>query len=57
MAMSLMAKQIDAVYEMVGENKENTVESIYIKFEDIAVYAILCIILYREKNEGDWKIC
>ncbi len=51
MAMAFMAKQIDAVYDIVGENKENTVENIEGKFEDIAVYSILCIILYRERNK------
>ena len=49
-AMVLMSKQVDAVYDMVGENKENTIESIEDKFRDISVYSKLCIILGREKD-------
>ncbi len=50
-AMILMSKQIDAVYEMVGEGKTGTVESVDKKFEDIAVYCIICKILYRESKQ------
>jgi len=49
-AMVLMSKQIDAVYDMVGENKQNTIESIEDKFRDISIYAKLCIILHREEK-------
>ena len=49
-AMVQMSKQIDAVYDMVGENKQNTIESIEDKFRDISVYSKLCIILNREKG-------
>jgi len=50
--MVQMAKQIDAVYDMVGENKIGTVEAVEDKLKDIAVYAIIVMILYKEnKNE------
>ena len=49
-ALSLMAKQIDAVYDIVGEGKENLVESLDDKLRDIAVYSILCIILIEESE-------
>lgn len=49
-AMTLMAKQIDAVYDMVGEGKKDTVEEIEDKFKDIAVYSIICMILSRDNN-------
>lgn len=47
-AMGFMLKQIDGVYEMVGENKKDTVEELEDKFKDIAVYSIICMILIRE---------
>lgn len=50
-ALSLMAKQIDGVYDIVGENKTELVEDIKDKLKDIAVYSILCIILYEEENK------
>jgi hypothetical protein len=50
MAMFYMSKQIDAVYEMIGENKKDTIEEINDKFMDIAVYSIICMILNDE-----WK--
>ena len=49
MAMILMAKQIDAVYDIVGESKKNTIESLEDKFRDISIYSKLCIILNKEK--------
>jgi len=37
---------------MVGENKTGTVEAVEDKLKDIAVYAIIVMILYKEnKNE------
>jgi len=50
MALFYMSKQVDAVYEMVGENKKNTVEQLEDKLFDIAVYSLLCIILNKEGN-------
>ena len=48
-AMVNMAKQIDAVYDIVGESKKNTIESLEDKFRDISIYSKLCIILNKEK--------
>jgi len=48
--MALVAKQIDGVYEIIGENKKNTVDSLEDKLQDIAVYAILAMIINREEN-------
>lgn len=50
MALCYMAKQVDAVYDIVGENKKNTVDSLEDKLKDIAVYALLCIILSKTDN-------
>ena len=50
-ALVLMAKQIDAVYDIVGEGKENLVESLEDKFRDIAVYSILCIVLMEDVDK------
>lgn len=50
-AMILMSKQIDAVYEMVGEGKTGTEEEIVDKFRDIAVYSIISMILLKEKQK------
>ena len=49
--LTLVSKQIDAVYEMVGEGKTDTVEELEDKLKDIAVYAILGIILEREGSK------
>ena len=49
--LSLMAKQIDAVYEIVGESKTNTIETLNDKLRDIAVYSIIAIILNDEGNK------
>ena len=45
----LMSKQVDGVFDMLGENKENTVDEIEDKLKDIAVYSILGMIMEREK--------
>lgn len=49
-ALSLMAKQVDAVYDIVGDNKTGTEEELEDKLKDIAVYSILCIILIKEQK-------
>ena len=49
-AMVNMAKQIDGVYDIIGEGKKNTIESVEDKFRDISVYSKICIILYRERK-------
>jgi len=46
--LALVSKQIDCVYDIVGEGKENTIEELEDKLKDIATYAILAIILERE---------
>ena len=48
-AMVNMAKQVDAVYDIVGESKEDTIESLEDKFRDISIYSKLCIILNKER--------
>jgi hypothetical protein len=48
--LSFMSKQIDGVYEIVGEGKENTLDSLEDKLKDIAVYSVLMMILVRERN-------
>jgi len=47
-ALAFMSKQVDGVYEMVGEAKENTPDSLKDKLYDIAVYSIICSILIEE---------
>lgn len=50
-ALAYMVKQIDGVYEMVGESKKDTIDELNDKLRDIAIYSILCMIL----NEEDLK--
>jgi len=50
--MVLMAKQIDAVYDIIGEGKQNTVESVEDKFRDISVYSKINHIMYREQKKN-----
>jgi len=52
-ALAFMSKQIDGVYEIVGEGKENTVDSLKDKLMDIAVYSIICMILIEEYEQGE----
>jgi len=47
----LMSKQVDAVYEMLGECKTDTPEELEEKLKDIAVYSIIGIILERIHTE------
>jgi hypothetical protein len=49
--MVYMGKQIDAVYEMVGSSKGDTIEKLPEKLKDIAVYALLATILYEENEK------
>ena len=49
-ALINMAKQVDAVYDMVGEGKTDTVENIEDKLKDIAVYAVISIILLKKEK-------
>jgi len=48
-ALAYMSKQVDGVYEMVGEGKKDTVEELKDKLMDIAIYSVICIILCEEK--------
>ncbi|MGQ9644792.1 MAG: hypothetical protein ACUVT3_13115 [Ignavibacterium sp.] len=54
-ALVLMGKQIDAVYEIVGEGKKDTIEELNDKLKDIAVYAIICIIINDEQKNNEAK--
>ena len=54
-ALINMAKQVDAVYDIVGEGKTDTIEAIEDKLKDIAVYAIISIILCKEKKNDSKK--
>lgn len=47
-ALTLMSKQVVGVYEIVGEQKENTIESLEDKLRDIEIYATICQVLLRE---------
>jgi hypothetical protein len=46
--LAFMSKQVDGVYEIFGEDKRDTVDSLDDKLLDIAVYAIIGLILVRE---------
>ncbi|MFA4959879.1 MAG: hypothetical protein WC535_08345 [Candidatus Cloacimonas sp.] len=48
--MVFMAKQIDAVYDIIGEGKTDIVEQVEDKFRDISVYSKINCIMYKE-----WK--
>jgi hypothetical protein len=48
--LSYMGKQVDGVIEIVGENKKGTIESFEDKLRDIAVYAIIAMIINRESS-------
>ena len=49
--LSLMSKQVDGVYEIVGEGKENTVDSLEDKLRDVAIYSIIAIIILKESMQ------
>jgi len=50
-ALCLMSKQIVGVYEIVGEGKQNTLESLEDKLKDIGIYSRIIRIMVREQNE------
>jgi len=53
-ALTLMSKQIVGVYEIVGEGKENTIESLEDKLRDIEIYAsILQVLVEESENQLD----
>jgi hypothetical protein len=49
--LALVSKQIDGVYELVGECKKNTADSLEDKLRDIAVYTIIAMIIIEESRE------
>lgn len=52
-ALALMSKQIVGVYEIVGEGKTNTIESLEDKLRDIGIYSRIIRILGRESGLTD----
>jgi hypothetical protein len=50
-ALCLMSKQIVGVYEIVGEGKQNTIESLEDKLKDIGIYSRIIRIMLRESQE------
>jgi hypothetical protein len=48
--LAFMSKQVDGVYEIFGEAKTDTVDSLEDKLLDIAVYSIIAMILVRESR-------
>ena len=49
--LSFMSKQVDGVYEIVGEGKKNTIESLDDKLKDISIYAKIARILIHESRQ------
>lgn len=50
-ALCLMSKQIVGVYEIVGEGKTNTIESLQDKLRDIGIYSVILQILVAETQK------
>jgi hypothetical protein len=46
-----MSKQVDGIYEIVGEGKKNTCDSLDDKLRDVAVYTIIAMIIIREEKD------
>lgn len=51
-ALTLMSKQVVGVYEIVGEGKTGTIDSLEDKLLDIAIYSRIIRILVREAEAG-----
>ena len=51
-----MSKQVDAVYDVVGESKTDTIEKLDDKLKDIAVYALIAIVLNNKKLPDTSKV-
>ena len=49
--ISLVSKQYLGVIEIVAENKKGTIESLKDKFQDIAIYSIIAMILCEEDKQ------
>lgn len=43
-----LLKQLDAVFDMLGKQREAVVESVPKKLDDVAVYSIIAQVLYEE---------
>lgn len=54
--LAFVSKQIDAVYDMVGEGKRNTVDSLDEKLQDIAVYSIIAMIINRTSPDDSAQL-
>lgn len=50
--LGLMSKQVDGIYEMVGEGKTGTPDSLIDKLRDVAVYSIIAEIILRESEDA-----
>lgn len=48
--LAFMSKQVDGVYELFGESKENTIDSLEDKLLDITIYSIIGMIMVRESR-------
>lgn len=55
-ALTLMSKQVVGVYEIVGEGKTGTIDSLEDKLLDIAIYSRIIRILVREAEAKAGKI-
>lgn len=49
--LAFMSKQVDGVYDIFGEDKQGTIDSLEDKLQDIAVYSIIGLILVREREK------
>jgi hypothetical protein len=49
--LAFMSKQVDGVYEIFGEAKTDTIDSLEDKLLDIAVYSIIAMIMVRESRK------
>jgi hypothetical protein len=46
--LAFMSKQVDGVYEIFGEDKLDTIDSLEDKLRDIAIYSVIGLILVEE---------
>ena len=53
--LSLLSKQVDGIYEIVGESKANTIDSLEDKLKDVAVYSIIAMIILSEAKQNEQK--
>ena len=50
-AIIYMLKQLDAAFKLIRDNQEGKVEGVPERLKDVAVYSILCMILYEENEK------